>query len=60
MKKALFLLASVVLLAGCRSKPETDSYLVMEVLQRRGLIYYYSVDQREQLRQEIYYVLKDR
>ena len=48
-----------IILSGCRSKSETDSFLVMELLQRRQLLHWYTPEQREVLRQEIERVLKN-
>lgn len=70
-RKKIFYRANTVLLGvamaflllgtlGCRSKTETDSFLVIEVLQRRGLIHWYTPDQREVLRQEIQHTLENK
>ena len=50
----------VLLLVSCGpSASLSRSALVMELLQQRGLIYHYRNDQREQLRTEIEYILKN-
>jgi hypothetical protein len=56
-----YLMMLVFLLSvSCRGKAENDSYLVLELLQRRGLIYWYTPEQREVLRQEIQFILKEK
>jgi len=57
--KRLMAVSLILVAAGCgKPKAETNSYLVVEMLQRRGLISWYTNDQREQLRAEVERIIK--
>ena len=54
------LMLTGVLVSSCRDKHETDSYLLVELLQREQLLHWYTVEQREILRQKIEHTLRNK
>ena len=50
---------TMALASGCgKSKAQTDSYLVMSLLQDHQLTYYYTPEQRDSLRRQVEKILK--
>lgn len=59
MRYLISLFAITIMLSSCRDRDEVDSFLVVNLLMNKGIINWYTPEQREILRQEIEMVLRD-